>query len=562
MASFTPPNPNFQGMTAEVPTSNVELSVSCKNLRDLDVFSKSDPMCVLFMEQFGGTGWTEIGRTEVILNNLNPEFVKKFVLTYYFEERQKLRFEIYDVDSTSPVLANHDFLGRFECSLGEIVSLGAVSKPLLGTGGNYGTIIVSCEELSSCRDEVTFQFSGKKLDKKSYFLFWGSSSPFLSFSRANENNTFTVVHRTEHLLNTVNPSWRPFTIPVTKLCNGDYDRVVKVTCHDYQSNGSHKFIGEFATDMRQLCKESRERNTYELINSAKQKKGSYNHSGEIVLMSSEVRQIHTFVDYIRGGTEICCTIAVDFTASNGDPRNPQSLHYMDPYVPNQYVQALRAVGEIIQDYDSDKMFPVLGFGARVPPTGQVSHEFFVNMNATSPFCAGIDGCIAAYQHCLTQVQLYGPTNFSPVISHVAQFARATQDGSKYHILLILTDGIITDMAKTKDAIVQSSSLPLSIIIVGVGDADFGAMEELDGDVVRLSSKGRYAERDIVQFVPFRDYINGLKGPATYVMTQAKLAKAVLAEVPSQFLSFMKQRGVKPGTPKLPASAPLSDPQRV
>ena len=45
---------------------------------------------------------------------------------------------------------------------------------------------------------------------------------------------------------------------------------------------------------------------------------------------------------------------------------------------------------------------------------------------------------------------------------------------------------------------QASSLPLSIIIVGIGDADFEAMDVLDGDDVRLSSRGRYAERDIVQ----------------------------------------------------------------
>ena len=50
-------------------------------------------------------------------------------------------------------------------------------------------------------------------------------------------------------------------------------------------------------------------------------------------------------------TQVQCTIAVDFTASNGDPRNPQSLHYLDPYQPNLYARALRAVGDIIQDYD-------------------------------------------------------------------------------------------------------------------------------------------------------------------------------------------------------------------
>jgi len=56
-----------------------------------------------------------------------------------------------------------------------------------------------------------------------------------------------------------------------------------------------------------------------------------------------------FYDHFR--TQVHCIIAVDFTASNGDPRSPQSLHHLDPYKPNLYARALRAVGEIIQDYD-------------------------------------------------------------------------------------------------------------------------------------------------------------------------------------------------------------------
>lgn len=48
---------------------------------------------------------------------------------------------------------------------------------------------------------------------------------------------------------------------------------------------------------------------------------------------------------------------------------------MSPYHLNAYAMALKAVGGIIQDYDSDKMFPALGFGAKLPPDGRISHEF-------------------------------------------------------------------------------------------------------------------------------------------------------------------------------------------
>ena len=55
----------------------------------------------------------------------------------------------------------------------------------------------------------------------------------------------------------------------------------------------------------------------------------------------------------------------------------------------------------------------------------------------------------------------------------------------YHVLLILTDGAIHDMLETKDLVCELAKFPASLIIVGVGDADFTMMEELDGDGRRL-----------------------------------------------------------------------------
>lgn len=58
------------------------------------------------------------------------------------------------------------------------------------------------------------------------------------------------------------------------------------------------------------------------------------------------------------------------------------------------------------------------------------------------------------------------------------------------------------MDRTVDCLVSNSHLPLSIIIVGIGKANFGNMNILDGDNGLFDSKGRKAKRDIVQFVPF------------------------------------------------------------
>ena len=77
----------------------------------------------------------------------------------------------------------------------------------------------------------------------------------------------------------------------------------------------------------------------------------------------------------------------------------------------------------------------------------------------------------------------------------------------FFVLLIITDGVITDMDATKRTIVENSNLPFSIIIVGVGGADFDKMDELDSDDSLLEWNGKKAKRDIVQFVPYRLFLS-------------------------------------------------------
>ncbi|XP_039211093.1 copine-9 isoform X1 [Crotalus tigris] len=534
----------LESAPSRVPATKVELTVSCRNLLDMDTFSKSDPVVILYIQETADKEWREFGRTEVIDNTLNPDFVRKFVLDYYFEEKQNLRFDIYNVDSkTCNLPKSKDFLGQAFVALGEIIGSqrGRLERNLTGVPGKKcGTLVLSAEELSNCRDIVTMQLCANKLDKKDFF---GKSDPFLVFYRSNEDGTFTICHKTEVVKNNLNPVWQPFSIPVRSLCNGDYDRTVKIDVYDWDRDGSHDFIGEFATSYRELSRAQNQFTVYEVSNPRKKcKKKKYINSGTVTLLSFTVQSEFTFVDYIRGGTQLNFTVAIDFTASNGNPSQPTSLHYMSPYQLSSYAMALKAVGEIIQDYDSDKLFPAYGFGAKVPPDGKVSHQFPLNNNPDNPNCEGIEGVLESYFQSLRTVQLYGPTNFSPVINQVACLAAQVTDGSQYYVLLIITDGVISDMLQTKEAIVSASSLPMSVIIVGVGPAEFGAMEELDGDEIRVSSRGRYAERDIVQFVPFRDYVDH---SGNHILSMARLAKDVLAEIPEQLLSYMKTRDIKP-----------------
>uniref|UniRef100_A0A8D2IZA1 Copine-3 n=1 Tax=Varanus komodoensis TaxID=61221 RepID=A0A8D2IZA1_VARKO len=471
-----------------------------------------------------------VDRTETAVNNLNPAFSKKFIIDYRFEEVQKLKFALFDQDKSSMQLYEHDFLGEFACTLGTIVSSKKITRALLlgnGKPAGKGMITVAAQELSDNR-VITLSMAGRKLDKKDLF---GKSDPFLEFYKPGDDGKWMLVHRTEVIKYTLDPVWKPFTVPLISLCDGDIEKQIKVVCYDYDNDGGHDFIGDFQTSVAKMC-ESQDMCPveFECINPKKQKKKrSYKNSGIIIVKSCKVTRDCSFLDYILGGCQLMFTVGIDFTASNGNPRDPTSLHYINPMGTNEYLSAIWAVGQIIQDYDTDKMFPALGFGAQLPP------DWKVNVVR-----CGVDGIAQAYSTCLPHIRFYGPTNFSPIINHVARFAaQATQQESaaQYFILLIITDGVISDMDETRHAVVQASKLPMSIIIVGVGNADFAAMEFLDADTRMLRSyTGEEAVRDIVQFVPFREFRSAPK---------ETLAKAVLAELPQQVVQYFKLQNLSP-----------------
>ncbi|XP_061526657.1 copine-7 isoform X3 [Phyllopteryx taeniolatus] len=535
--------------------SKVELRVSCKALLDRDTLNKSDP-CVILMVQTNGQ-WTELDRTEVIKSNLHPVFAKVFSLDYYFEEVQKLRFEVYDIHGTHSIgTRDDDFLGGVECTLGQIVAQKKMVKPLLLKYGKYAgksTITVHAEEISGNNGYVELSFCAKKLDDKDLF---SKSDPFLEIYRINDDETEQLVHRTEVIKNNLNPVWEPFKVSLISLCSCDEERRLKCLVWDYDSRGKHDFIGEFYATFREMQKiSSGNKVTWDCVNPKyKQKKRNYKNSGVVILNDVKLHRVYSFLDYIMGGCQIHFTVAIDFTASNGDPRNSCSLHYINPYQPNEYLKALIAVGEICQDYDSDKRFSALGFGARIPPNYEVSHDFAINFNPEDDECEEIQGVVEAYQNCLPKIQLYGPTNVSPIINRIAKLSAGDgniKDASRYHILLILTDGVVTDMADTREAIVRASSQPLSIIIVGVGNADFTDMQILDGDDgVLRSPKGEPVLRDIVQFVPFRDFKTA---------SPAALAKCVLAEVPKQVVEYYSHKAIPPMCPARDSPTPILTP---
>ncbi|CAG7731208.1 unnamed protein product, partial [Allacma fusca] len=223
------------------------------------------------------------------------------------------------------------------------------------------------------------------------------------------------------------PDWGVFTMSISTVCNGDKDRTLKLEffLQGFPENPTH--IGCVYASVNRLV-------------------SSAGVGGESLPVQGQY----------GNQTSSRLTVVQYMTGSNGDPNDPGSLHYMGAAQlnpsGNPYEQAVCAVGEIIQDYDNTKSFPAYGFGARIPPSGIVSHKFHLNLQNPSPLCYSIPGVLESYRSCIRQVQLWGPTNFAPIIRDVAAMTLQNSNGPHYYVLLMITDGIINDMEETTEAI--------------------------------------------------------------------------------------------------------------
>jgi hypothetical protein len=385
------------------------------------------------------------------------------------------------------------------------------------------------------------------------------------------------VAQSVRVANNLNPTWQPVRVPIQRLCNGDLQRPLRLEVLDYDADDKNKPIGHCDTCAAALLATGTQL-------ALKHPRGKAKPVGTVSVTSAQVMAEPSFMEYIAGGMEISLLVGIDLTASNGEPSDPRSLHYRGGATPNAYQTALAAVGAVLAPYDTDGRIPAYGYGAALPPANVVSHCFALSGVAHDPACDGVAGVLAAYDTALASVRLSGPTCFAPLISAAASAAEtaAAQPAHSYHVLLIITDGEIMarfccalrhlacicapahaltritrttpqDMDNTVNALVRASRAPLSLVIVGVGDADFSAMAFLDSDDGLLRGTAGTAARDCVQFVKMRDYGGRASG--------ARLARDVLAEIPGQVVGHFMARGIAPPPPRAHAQQLTADSTR-
>ena len=490
---------------------HVSLTISLKNVDTNDLYKVE---LIIYTDPRRNVG-KSAGFTENISRAQNSNeinFENFFAIPYFFERQQLLDFRIHTGDK----------FGVFKASLGSI--MGSRKQTLIKKLSSGVDIYIKGREIKRSNKILTFNVN---LNGN----FPGMGITYSIINQGTQKQPSNVKLYDSEILNaTVKTKFKKCVIPVMFL-NPSGNAEENIVCIEIKDIKHKTSLGNYTGPISRL-----------LVPDAFEVNLNQNNKAKI---KCNLENNISFVSYLRSGMNINLTIGIDFTSSNLAYKKPTSLHYLENGM-NDYEKAIKSCGDILAYYDSDQLFPVFGFGFEALNRHELEFtnkygkfNYPINCNVNDPNINTIDNVLKVYREFISKIHLLGPTNFAPIINDLNDETKEDLRNGKtmnYNILMILTDGKIDDMRETIDALVEASYLPISVIIVGIGNGNFGNMDILDADENPLYDRNhRKADRDLVQFVPFNDFKNDPQ----------KLAEQVLEEIPRQVIEYYQHKGIKP-----------------
>jgi len=237
-------------------------------------------------------------------------------------------------------------------------------------------------------------------------------------------------------------------------------------------------------------------------------------------------------EFVNSGVieDICIIVAIDMTRSNAFKGRKtfggKNLHEIEPSVDqenmrerlnsgslNPYERAILA-SDFFLSCDTDGGFPLYYFGS----VQAAELGGFVHVKD----CENTADLWQTYRRTVGKQELSGPGRFTPLFERAVERAKAL---GRYHILLVFTDGDVEDQNEFGAALGKASAeVPLSVVVIGVGDGPFNQAEQFDD---YMPPGKRF---DNLQFVTF----NKINAAVSLEAQQREFFAQAFNEIPRQY----------------------------
>ena len=306
-----------------------------------------------------------------------------------------------------------------------------------------------------------------------------------------------MVHQSEHHLDNLNPVFSRFEIDTATLCWNNLLCPLKLEIWDWdesEKQAAHTRVSGCFFTMAQVVDGQR---SFETLDSKGQPAGRF----KIVYLAEKPSA--SIKDFVQMGVTFALSVAIDFSASNGIPKDPASHHFVGAGGPNPYQASMRCLLQHLAQRIPQARIRAYGFGANF---GALDPNCFpMSLSPQSQDFASVDELLAAYARAAQSLQ---PAHFNtllPVLKQLLADSRALQAAGgerPYHIALVFTDGVDCSAVNLRKELVSGSQLPVSFVFVGIGKRKKTDIKLLDSDHQLLDYEKKTAERDAVQYVEF------------------------------------------------------------
>jgi hypothetical protein len=196
-----------------------------------------------------------------------------------------------------------------------------------------------------------------------------------------------------------------------------------------------------------------------------------------------------FLREIRAGLSFEVCFGVDLGWGSGG-------FHTETKASNPYYQAISAISQALEPYTDDP-FSLLGFG------GRQSHqdECLAHWSLSSTPITGTESLLQAYFHAVSQsIFPCSRKLLSPLLQEFR--LKVLKNTNHFYILIVLSSGHYHDLEDCKEELRLLSALPVSLLLVGIGDLSSSETASLDSNSALLASSSGTALRDCVAFEVF------------------------------------------------------------
>ena len=493
-------NYDVNNFTEEEYTCNLKLEISLKNLPDEKEYNvelyEYKNIRKLEKKKIGQTGSKNPSEDKSI------QFDEGIIIPFHFSQNQPLEFII----KASPdiIVAK---------SLGEIVgSLRQTYRQNVEKGISFEVKAILNDELNR---EISFdiQISGNLTGMKI-----GYSITSLGNQYDPVNN---LVYESEILDNNSKITFNNALIPLNELAedNNLEDNLIEINFKDVMHSND---LGKFKSSIMKLFENDID---FDLKGNAKAK------------IVCRRKNFHSLLDYLERDLHLSTTLFIDFSEIGEN----NTHHKMDN---NETIfeKLMNNFTDILVPYNEEPFFHIYGFGFKEKEKFKGDYEpymFPINKKIGSPSIK-INEIKKFYDAFINSID-FGKqkTDIDLIVKKFNDIVKEDIDDydiNEYNTLLIFSNNDIFDeKAFVKDLII-SSSLPMSIVIVGLGKGPFTKLENIEQQFLTLrDDEGNKPERKCFRFVSFA------KNSKNFQST----AKNSLFDIPEEMVEYLGMKNIEP-----------------